>query len=159
MCEETINLTGKLESDIETFSCEISKILDDKLRCKRIENMLLLKEHIEYGNYCQMKIGFCKYSDIHTILIKNTLYYIHRYGDDDNSWAVWNDLTNLEIVLHPDWAYRDLLGAMALLEQGAKARFWNSTVIGDRAANELGYDRLGFKIKGVRLRDSKAMFR
>ena len=158
MCDEMIELTGNVFNDICAFSLDVSNILDDKLRSLRVDNKLKLREHIEPRCYNQLNFSFYQNSDIHTIKVNDVLYYIYQYANVDGDWVVWSDLNNLEIVLHPDWAYRDLLGAMALLGQGGKARLWNRIVISERAAGELGYDRLGFRIKGVRLRDTNAMF-
>ena len=158
MCDEIIELTGNVFNDICAYSSDISNILDDKLRCARVDNKLKLREHIEPRYYNQLNFRFLLNSDIHTIKIDEVMYYIYQYANVDGDWVVWSDLNNLEIVLHPDWAYRDLLGAMALLGQGGKARLWNRIVISERAVGELGYDRLGFRIKGVRLRDTNAMF-
>jgi len=158
MCDKMIELTGNVFNDICAFSSDVSNILDDKLRSLRVDNKLKLREHIEPRYYNQLNFSFYQNSDIHTIKINDVLYCIYQYANVNGDWVVWSDLNNLEIILHHDWAYRDLLGAMALLGQGGKARLWNRIVISERAAGELGYDRLGFRIKGVRLRDTNAMF-
>jgi len=158
MCDKIFELTGNVLNDICEFSLEITNILDDKMRCLRVDNKLKLCEHIEPRYYNQLSFRFLPNSDIHTIKIDDVWYYIYQYANVDGDWVLWSDLNNLEIVLHPDWAYRDLVGAMALLGQGGKARLWNRIVISERAAGELGYDRLEFRIKGVRLRDTDALF-
>ena len=152
MYNEIKEVTGNLGVDVIGYLNGVATVLDDKLRCKRIENRLKLAEHIGniYSN--QTLTRFHVDSDVSTIKIGDKWYSIYQYSNSNDDWAVWSDASNIEIVLHPDWVYRDLLGAMALLEQGSKARFWNSVTISERSASELGHDMLGFKIKGVRLK-------
>ena len=117
-----------------------------------------LQEHIEPMQYMYMNINLFEDSDIICLKLNNVNYLIYHHNSLRDEWVIWQEGTEIEIVLHSDWDYRDLLGAISLLGHGAKARHWNKIVISEKIAEELGYNRLEFKIKEVRLRDSNAFF-
>ena len=158
MCNKTQMPANDINIDVENFYNDVDLILCEKIRCKHINTILELKEHIEPRVFKSLNIFFHPDNDTSCIKIENDLYSIYLMDKLTSEWVIFSDRSNLEVVLHPQWTYADLVGGIALLKYGAKAAIWNMEVMSQRTSDELGHDRLGFKVKEVRLRDPQKMY-
>ena len=145
-------------SDVHRFSQEIEIILNEKIRCKHVNTILTLKEHIELRVFNSLNVNFHPDNDTPCLVIENDIYFIFNDTEHECEWIVFGDRSNIEIVLHADWNYNDLIGGIALLKHGAKAAIWNKKILNKQSSDELNHDRLNFRIKEVRLRNPQKLY-
>jgi len=150
-------MSDDFEKDIAEYKKQIDSELLFKLRMSRIDMITVFDEHFESQDSKSLNINFFQETDILSVNIDNVWYFIYYNNGAEGDWVIWNDTNNLEIVLYPDWTYEDLVGGIALLTQGSKARLWKR-----RGKTKGGISALSMyfksRIKGIRLRDPNALF-
>ena len=153
--EET---TGDIAKDVLGYSNKISSELIFKLNMSRMDMRGRFDKHLDSLNSKSLKISFFQDTDILFVGIESVCYFIYCIGKTADEWIVWNDTNSLEVVLFPDWTYEDLVGGMALLTQGSKARLWNRIGKQPGVNKELCGACSGIRIQALRLRDPNRMF-